>query len=140
MNPNHPLARGHRVRLLYGVLVGLMGLLALAFFRVQVLGSSTYQLTAESNRLRPLDLPPPRGTVFDRNGAIIADNVPGYAITLLPAPPDSMIVTLARMAPHLPSLDARMERLVAEARASRGIRPVLVDPDATYEEAAALEE
>ncbi len=140
MNRDHPLARQRRAQVLYMVVGGFLGLLGLAFFRVQVLRSSTYQLTAESNRLRPLDLPAPRGTVFDRNGRIIADNVPGYAITLLPSPPDSMIATLARLVPLLPSLAPRMGRLVAEAEANRGIRPLVIDGDAVFEEVAALEE
>ena len=90
MNSNHPLARRSRARIVNLVLAAFMGLLALAFFRVQVLGSNTYRLTAESNRLRPLDLAAPRGTVLDRYGEIIADNVPGFAITLLPAPAEEM--------------------------------------------------
>jgi penicillin-binding protein 2 len=117
-----------------------MVVLGLAFFRVQVVRSSSYALTAESNRLRPLDLPAPRGTIYDREGRIIADNVPGYAITLLPASPDTLVATLDRMAGVLPELRGRMQRLLREAEETRGITPLVVDPDATYEEVAALEE
>ncbi|MEK9500588.1 penicillin-binding protein 2 [Gaopeijia maritima] len=140
MKINHPLVRRRRARTVYGTLLALLGVLALAFFRVQVVRSSTYQLSAESNRLRPLDLPAPRGTVFDRNGRVIADNVPGWAITLLPAPVDSMVATLERLQEVLPHLAASRERLETEARDGRGLQPLVVDGDAAYEQVAALEE
>lgn len=140
MNSNHPHARRARAQLVHVAVALLLGLLGLAFFRVQVLRSSTYALTAESNRLRPLDLPAPRGTIYDRHGHIVADNVPGYAITLLPAPPDTLVATLGRMVAVLPELSGRMERLVAQAAETRGIQPLMVDADATYEEVASLEE
>ncbi len=140
MNSNHPLARRGRAQIANVVLAGFMGVLALAFFRIQVLGSNSYRLTAESNRLRPLDLPAPRGTVLDRYGEIIADNVPGFAITLLPAPADSMAATLYRLQDVLPSLTGRIDDLVAEAEAQRGIRPLVIQGDASYRQVAALEE
>lgn len=140
MKTAHPLVRQRQRRMIQVVLFTLLAILALAFFRVQVIRSSSYQLTAESNRLRPLDLPAPRGTVFDRNGRIIADNVPGWAVTLLPAPVDSMIATLDRLETVLPHLARRRERLEAEARAGRGLQPLVVDGDAAYAQVAVLEE
>ncbi|MDP2958594.1 MAG: penicillin-binding protein 2 [Longimicrobiales bacterium] len=133
-----PHARGQRAQ---GALIGvalLMGLLAAAFFRVQVLGSTTWTLRAESNRLRQLPLPAPRGAIYDRNGAILADNVPGYAITLLPAPADSIRATLARMSRYMTLSPARIDRVLAELR--RYGREVVVDADADFEVVSVLEE
>ena len=94
MKTHHPLARRARAQGAYVIIVLFMGALAAAFFRVQVLRSTAWQLRAESNRLRQLPVPAPRGTIYDREGRILADNVPGYAITLLPGPPDSIRATL----------------------------------------------
>ena len=82
MNTYHPLERRARGRLALVVLGFLMALLAAVFFRLQVLQASDYAMTARDNLLRRIDLPAPRGTVLDRNGRIIAENVPGYAVTL----------------------------------------------------------
>ena len=101
MSNHHPIARRRRARgadILIGLLVAALGV---AFFRVQVLSSSTYKLRAESNRLRPLDISAPRGTVYDRYGRVIADNVPAYAVSILPAPVDSIRSTLDRLQPFL---------------------------------------
>ena len=82
MNLYHPHSRRQRARGLYLVIAILMGTLTIGFFRLQVLRSDTWELRAESNRIRQLPIPAPRGTIYDRNGLVIADNVPGYAITL----------------------------------------------------------
>ncbi len=139
MKTHHPLARRARAQGAYVFIVLFMGILAAAFFRVQVLRSDTWELRAESNRLRQLPVPAPRGTIYDRNGRILADNVPGYAITLLPGPPDSIRSTLERMQPYMEELtDERVERLLTDLR--RYGTEVVVDADAPFGLVSALEE
>lgn len=133
--PHERRHRAHGALVLTGCVVGL---LLAAFFRVQVLGSSTWTLKAESNRLRQLPVPAPRGTIYDRNGAILADNVPGYAITLLPGPPDSIRATLGRMSRYMDLPPERIERLLADLR--RYGRELVVDADADFAVVSALEE
>lgn len=138
MNVFHPHAKRRRAQ---GGLLGLfliLGLLLAAFFRIQVLGSTAWALRADSNRLRQLPLLAPRGTIYDRNGEILADNVPGYAITLLPGPPDSIRATLGRMSRYMDLPPERIDRLVAELR--RYGRELVVDADADFQVVSALEE
>ncbi len=138
MNVFHPHAKRRRAE---GAVFGL-ALLTLvlvgAFFRVQVLRSTTWVLRAESNRLRQLPLPAPRGTIYDRDGTILADNVPGYAITLLPAPRDSIRASLERIRRYMPLSDERVEGLMAEL--GRYGRELVVDADADFRVVSALEE
>ncbi len=139
MNHDHPHERRRRGRIGDGVILAVLGLLGLAFFRVQVLGSDQWALQAESNRFRPLPVPAPRGTIYDRTGEILAENVPGYEVTVLPAPLDSMRATLDRLRPYLDLSDQRIESLMGTAR--RYFRqPLLVDSDARFEAVSALEE
>ena len=137
MKAQHPHRRRNRARVAVGIIGIAVGALAFQFFRVQVLHSSDYVLRSESNRLRPLPTPAPRGTIYDRNGLIIADNVPGYAVYLLAAPRDSMKVSLRRLQPHLGLSDARIIRL--EGRIRRNL-PLLVDVDVGLEAVAVLQE
>ena len=65
-----------------GVVLLMIGALAVAFFRVQVLRSERYHVLSEDNRLRAVPLLAPRGLIEDRNGLVIAENVPGYAVAL----------------------------------------------------------
>lgn len=117
----------------------LLGLLTGAFFRSQVSGSSDWLLQSESNRMRSLTLPAPRGIIRDRAGRPMADNIPGYSVSILPSEPDSMLSTLNRLREHLEIGDERFRRL-AEQVASGGPRPVLVSVDASFDAVAAMEE
>lgn len=138
MKIHHPHARRRRAQGAYVIVAIFMGFLGAAFFRIQVLGSSTWSLRAESNRLRQLPVPAPRGTIYDRNGRILADNVPGYAITLLPGRPDSIRATLERMSRYMDLSPERIDRLVADLR--RYGRELVVDGDADFDVVSALEE
>ena len=51
----------------------MLGVLVMSFFRTQILGHGKYQLQSETNRLRPIPLPAPRGVIYDRNGHVLAD-------------------------------------------------------------------
>ena len=91
------------------------------------------------NRLRPQLVPAARGTIFDRNGLVIADNVPGWSVSLLPAPLDTLRALLSRLQPILELDDDRIETLLVNARRAPG-QPVLLSADADPAMVAALEE
>jgi len=116
-----------------------MGILVLAFFRAQVLRSEAWRLQSDNNRLRPLPIPTPRGTIFDRNGQVLADNVPGYSVVLLPGNPDTVRATLDRLQPHLSLSEGRLGYLKERVRLYPR-RPLVVKVNAEFNEASALEE
>ena len=60
------------------VLGGAFLVLIGAFFRTQVIQHDKYALQAQTNRLRAIPIEPPRGEIVDRNGLLIAENVPGF--------------------------------------------------------------
>lgn len=93
--------RGRRARLALGLLFGCLGVLVAAFLRLQVAGQAEYTLQSTQNRLRAISMPPPRGSIYDRRGRLLAENVPGYSLSLLPGSPDSARATLDRLAPWL---------------------------------------
>ena len=70
--------------------VGILGIVALAVFAVlffrlwslQVLSGDTYLAAAQGNQLRTIRLEAPRGTILDRHGRVIVDNVAGTAVKL----------------------------------------------------------
>lgn len=138
MNIHHPHERGRRAQGAYLILSVFMGILVVAFFRIQVLGSDAWTLRAVSNRIRTLPVPAPRGTIYDRNGEILADNVPGYSVTILPASSDSVRATLRRMAEYMNLSDERIEEVIGTLRAYG--REVVVDSDASFEAISAIEE
>ncbi len=117
------------------VLAGLMA----AFFHTQVMQNPAFAMQSERNRLRPLSLPAPRGTIVDREGRILADNVPGYALSLLPAPRDSIRSTLERLTPYLELTDAQLDYLMVRQREAPQ-QPLLVASDVPFDRVSAIEE
>ena len=98
-HPNEVARRGRIVRVLVTVVLGVLGS---AFFRAQVLQRSQFALQSEANRLREVPLAAPRGIILDRNGEILAENLPGYAVTLLPDSIAALERTLETLAGIVP--------------------------------------
>ncbi|MEE2897182.1 MAG: penicillin-binding transpeptidase domain-containing protein, partial [Gemmatimonadota bacterium] len=138
MNVHHAHERRRRARGAQLALAVILGVLAAAFFRIQVLGSDAWELRATSNRIRQLPLLAPRGIIYDRYGEILVDNVPGYSITLLPGPLDEARETLERMSQYVDMSEQRIERALATL--SLYGREVVVDADADFEVVSVLEE
>ena len=89
------------------------------FFRYQVLHTSEYSLHSDENRLRRIELPPPRGLITDHNGKVLAENIPAYSIELYPQPIDSMRIALARLAPVLQMDSTQQEQAIQRFRQKR---------------------
>lgn len=139
MRLDHPLSRRSRAQGATLVLIILMGALVAAFFRAQVVRTQSWEFQARSNRLRQLEIPAPRGTIFDRNDSILADNVPGYAVVLLPDRRDTIRARLERLRPYVELSEARIDRLMnLVTRYPR--QPLTVKLNAPFVEVSALME
>jgi penicillin-binding protein 2 len=135
----HPFLLAQRGAVARRALAVAFVLLAGAFFRLQVLQHDRYRMQSESNRLRPIPLPAPRGLILDRHGAVIAENVPGYSVSLLAPSEDSLKAMLARLQAILPMDTATVERLVERFRAAP-YEPTVVVKDAPFPLVSELEE
>jgi penicillin-binding protein 2 len=139
MNSFHPHQVARRVAAARSVLVGTMTILVVGFFRTQILGHSRYKLQSETNRLRPIPVPAPRGDIVDRTGEILADNVPGYTVSLLPGDETTMRAALERLAPFV-KLDTAGINAVLGRYHRAPYLPALVLPDASFALVSQLEE
>ncbi|MDQ2670821.1 MAG: penicillin-binding protein 2 [Gemmatimonadota bacterium] len=129
----------HRADAARWVLVAAFAVLLGAFFRTQVVQHDKYQLRAETNRLRSVPITPPRGMILDRNGKIIAENVPGYAVKLLAQNRDSLRAALARLAVVIPLDSGEIEATVRRF-GQAPYQPVTVIGDAPFDLVSRLEE
>lgn len=131
--------RRARARAMRAVLLAVVTLLVGALFRMQVLRYSAYALQSEGNRLRAIPIPAPRGTVYDRAGRVVAENVPGYRVLVLPSSVDSLRAALRELAPTL-ELDAtEIDDVIQRYRRYPG-RPAVVEGDASFAQVSRIEE
>jgi penicillin-binding protein 2 len=114
-------------------------LLAVGFFRSQIIEHAKYVLQSEKNRLREIPLPAPRGVIKDRHDRVIADNVVGYSVSVLAPTEDSLRAVLGRLAGSVPVTPTRIEQAVRRFRRAPG-RPTVVIADARLDVVSVLEE
>jgi penicillin-binding protein 2 len=120
---------------IFAVFVLLVG----TFFRTQVLDYDRFRLRAESNRLRPVPLQPARGPIYDREGKIIAETVPGFSVALLASSTDSLRQVLSRFERIVP-LDSDDVEAVVDRYLLARYQPALVLGNATLQQVSRLEE
>src|SRR5512137_3197108 len=93
------------------------------FFRLwylQVVKGATYQELAESNRIRPIKLRPPRGVIYDRNGRPMVENVLTFDISLVPEDTADLEESIDRLAPIVRMRSDAIRKTLDDAEATRG--------------------
>lgn len=117
----------------------MLACLGAAFFRTQVVRNDEFNLRADDNRFRAIPIAAPRGTVYDRNGDVIAETVAGYTLAVEPGPADSV---RARILPLLPlvGLDTTALDGIMERAQRRPLEPVIVADALSFAQVSRLEE
>ncbi len=117
----------------------LAAFLVVPLYRLQVAGAEQFALQARQNRMRPVVVRAPRGTIYDRHGRIVAENIVGYQILLMPAPIDTLHAQVERLRPVLGLTDADTAAAFRRHRLAPHL-PMQVQRDASPTAVVALEE
>ncbi len=72
----------YRLAVLAVVVLALFAALFARLWYLQVLSSDEFELQAESNRVRPVQVEAPRGRILDRNGKVLVDNRVSTVVTV----------------------------------------------------------
>ncbi len=135
----HPNDVARRSRIARLLLVVAFALLGSGFYRAQVLQHSEWVVQAEDNRLREVPLPAPRGIIYDRSGKVIAENLPGYTVSIVATSPDSLRAALRRLNEIIPYSDEDVETAVRRYNRAP-TRPAVILADANFQQVSVLEE
>ncbi|MEW8045026.1 MAG: penicillin-binding protein 2, partial [Candidatus Thiodiazotropha sp.] len=84
------IASGALVLLVLLILVGRL-------FYLQVENHDHYTTLSQDNRVKLEPLPPTRGLIYDRNGAILAQNLPAYSLEITPERTDNLDHTIQKL-------------------------------------------
>jgi penicillin-binding protein 2 len=88
---------GARLSIVASVVVALTGLLFLRLAYIQIVNYRHFATLSQENRVRPVPIPPVRGTIFDRNGVVLAQNYPVLTLEVVPDQVDDMGEMLAEI-------------------------------------------
>lgn len=135
----HPHEIRRRALAANAIVVAMLLFLTGGFFRSQVLQGRKYMLQAETNRLREIPVPAPRGVIYDRHNKVIADNVIGYSVSVLAPREDSLRAVLARLAGTVSLTPAQVDQTMRRFHRAPG-RPTVILPDASFDVVSVLEE
>ncbi|WJW75931.1 penicillin-binding protein 2 [Thiohalobacter sp. IOR34] len=64
---------------------------------LQVVAHEHYRTLSEHNRIKLEPIPPNRGLIFDRNGVLLAENLPSYRLEVIPEQVADMDTTLQQL-------------------------------------------
>jgi penicillin-binding protein 2 len=113
------------------VIVGMVGLLLLGFWKLQVIDSDKYTQLAERNRVRSIPIIAPRGRMLDRDGRVLVDNYPSFSVLLLRDDPPLVEKNLSAIADGLGlSLKDLRDQLDATKNLQK-FQPIVIKPEAT---------
>jgi penicillin-binding protein 2 len=128
-----------RLTVLLAVIAGLLLILAVRLWQIQMVQGEYFLRLAEENRLRVTGVAAPRGLIRDRKGRPLILNRPAFTVSILPTElrsPEEVLPRVAhRLGMSVPEIMAKLE-----AARERPFEPVRLRRDVPKEAVAALEE
>ncbi len=133
-------ARLFTLRVVLGLLCVLI-LLSLLISRMAYLQLESHQhftTLSEKNRLRLLPEPPIRGLIYDRQGRVLAENIPSYTLVITPERVDDIERTVARLAAIVEISEFDIQRFEKQRKRSRRFHSIPLRFRLSDEEVARL--
>ncbi len=114
--------------------IGFVGILGARMRYMQVEQADEFRLLADENRINIRLIPPARGQLFDRNGAVIAENEPSYRITMVREDAGDVNTVIGRLSTLVELDDDELNRAFAEMKRSAPFLPVTIADRISWEE------
>jgi penicillin-binding protein 2 len=121
------------------VIVGMIGLLLIGFWKLQVIDSDKYSQWADRNRIRSIPVIAPRGRMLDRDGRVLVDNYPSFSVLLLRDDPALVMKDLPLIADGLGVPINDLADQLDSARELPKFQPIVIKPEATPADVAFIE-
>ena len=125
-------------RLIFSALLaGILFLIVMARLSVlQVVEHEHFESLSDRNRVDFSPLPPQRGLIYDRNGVILAENIPSFSLELTPENVPDLDKTLAALAEMFLMSDDEMVAIKKRIQQQRGFRQFIFRQRLTEQEVA----
>ena len=104
---------GARLSVVTSVVLALTALLFLRLAYIQIVNYRHFATLSQENRIKPVPIPPVRGSIFDRNGVVLAQNYPVLTLEVIPDQVEDMDAVLTGLG-KLVTLSERDLKLFAK--------------------------
>jgi penicillin-binding protein 2 len=126
-----------RLNLLATLIIIMSLVLILRLANLQISEFKKYQTLALQNQMNVIPIAPPRGVVLDRNGVLLAENIPVYVLEIIPEHVKNIKKTIARLRELIPSIsDEDIESFNRSRQQKRSFVPIPIKVKLTQEEVA----
>jgi penicillin-binding protein 2 len=121
------------------IIVGMIGVLLLGFWKLQVIDSEKYTSMAERNRVRSIPVIAPRGRMLDRDGRVLVDNYPSFSVLLLRDDPALVEKNLPGIADGLGISLMDLKDQLDNTKNLPKFQPIIIKPEASQADVAFIE-
>ena len=128
-----------RLALVSYLSVGLVILLLIGFWKLQVVQSGHFADLAERNRIRYIPIIAPRGAMLDREGRVLVDSYPSFSILLLRDQPKLLKKSLPQIEEGLGISEQDLQQQLDAAKDEPKFQPVVIKPAASEADIAFVE-
>lgn len=126
-----------RLNLLVVFIIFLSLILVLRLAYLQISEFKKYQTLSLKNQMSIIPIAPPRGVIMDRNGVILAENIPVYVLEIIPEHVKDMEHTLAHLHQLIPSItEDDIKNFNRLRKQNRSFIPIPIKLKLTQEEVA----
>lgn len=122
------------------IVLSCFGLLLLRYGWLQMVQHDTYVTLAENNRIHLEAISPPRGFIYDRNGVLLADNRPVFALVVNRQIAGDLDELITRLKPVLQLSEEEVLRFKKRLRVSRRFDSVPIRSRLSEEDLARFSE
>ncbi|HAT1974658.1 penicillin-binding protein 2 [Legionella pneumophila serogroup 1] len=126
-----------RLNLLIAILIILSLILILRLAFLQISEFKRYQTLSLKNQMSVIPIAPPRGVILDRNGVLLAENIPVYVLEITPERVKDMKQTLTKLRDLIPSItDEDIDNFNKTRLQNRSFVPIPIKLKLSQEEVA----
>lgn len=126
-----------RIILLVVCVLFLSSILFFRLFYLQIIQFGRYQTLSLQNQMSIIPIAPPRGIILDRNGVVLAENIPVYVLEITPELIKNLGSTLHRLQLLIPSItDEDIANFHHARKQNRSFIPIPLKLKLTEEEVA----
>lgn len=126
-----------RLNLLVAFIIILSLILILRLAYLQISEFKKYQTLSLKNQMNITPIAPPRGVILDRNGVLMAENIPVYVLEIIPEHVKNMQQTLQQLHKLIPSIsEDDIDSFNRTRKQNRSFMPIPIKLKLTQEEVA----
>lgn len=125
-----------RSAIVFAFVLVLAAILAGQLVNLQVVRHAHYATLSDGNRMRLEPVPPARGMIHDRNGVVLARNLPSFTLELIPEQVEDIDETLRELSALVNVREQDLARFQRQLQRQRRFEPVPVRFQLSEEEVA----